>query len=240
MTDSSIATSPRPRRPNGPPAGGLAVVTLTLTIAGVVCLAALSGGDALGSPLDSPATVIARFVANTEAVRAGAVLQFGAGVPLGIYAATVYARRLRLGVRVPGPGIGFFGGVTAAIMLMISALIQWVLSRPEALTDTALVPALALLSFALGGIGYAVGIGLLVAGIAVPALLLGLLPRWLAALGLAIGVVAEVSFLSLVIEPLQFLLPVARFGGGLWLIAAGFLLPATRPRRAAGNTEEQA
>jgi hypothetical protein len=71
-------------------------------------------------------------------------------------------------------------------------------------------------------------LGLLLAGIAVPALLLGLLPRALAIAGLVIAAVAELSFLSLVVPALAVLLPLARIPGLIWLVAAGFLLPRRR------------
>ena len=76
--------------------------------------------------------------------------------------------------------------------------------------------------------------GLLVAGIAVPALILRLVPRWFAWAGLVIAALSELNFLAMMIEPLQLLLPVGRFGGLLWLAGAGFLLPHTG---AAGNQE---
>ncbi|MDR7083769.1 hypothetical protein J2X01_003069, partial [Arthrobacter ginsengisoli] len=52
--------------------------------------------------------------------------------------------------------------------------------------------------------------------------------------GLVIAALSELSFLSMAIEPIQFLLPIGRFGGLLWLIAVGFLLPQNR---AAANRE---
>ena len=36
---------------------------------------------------------------------------------------------------------------------------------------------------------------------------------------------------ALVFDAADYLVPVARFAGGAWIIAAGFLLPASRPRR---------
>ena len=99
-----------------------------------------------------------------------------------------------------------------------------------------LTHALSFLAFIVGGVGYVVGMGLLVAGIAVPALILRFIPRWLAWTGLVIAALSELTFLSMAIEPLQFLLPVGRFGGLLWLIAVGFLLPQNR---AAANREER-
>lgn len=213
---------------SGPNPGILAMVSLGLTIAGLATSAIMNGGDTYISPFSTASQVIAYYRDNPEAVRLASMLQFGSAVPLGIYAATVYARQLRLGVRVPGPGIGFFGAITAAVFLMLSALVGWLLSRPEITTDATLTHALAFLAFITGGVAYVVGMGLLVAGIAVPALLLGLVPRWLAWTGLVIAVVSELSFLSLVIEPFHYLLPIGRFGGLLWLVAVGFLLPQTR------------
>jgi hypothetical protein len=214
----------------------LALVSLALLVASLAASAIMTGGQTFVSPFSTTDRVVGYFRDNVASVRLNSLLQFGSAVPLGIYAATVYARQLRLGVRVPGPAIGFFGGISASILLMVSAFITWVLSRPEIIGDASLIHALSFLSFATGGVGYVVGIGLLVAGIAVPALILGFVPRWLAWVGLTIAALSELSFLSLVIEPLQILLPIGRFGGILWLITAGFLLPRTR---AAANREAQ-
>ncbi len=221
----------------GPHPGILAAVSLGLVLAALV-VAAAGTGRAYVSPFAAAGDVAAFFHDHPTAVRWSAMLQLGSAVPMGICAATVYARQLRLGVRVPGPVIGLFGGVTAAILLMISASVTWVLSRPEVTSDTGLTRALAYLAFLTGGAGYVVGSGLFVAGLAVPALILRLLPRWLAWAGLLVAAVSELSFLSMAVEPLQVLLPIGRFGGLAWLIAAGFLLPRTRAaanRAAAGR-----
>jgi hypothetical protein len=71
-------------------------------------------------------------------------------------------------------------------------------------------------------------LGPLIAGLAVPALIVGLLPRRLAWAGLAVAAVAELSTFALLIDGAAYLLPAGRFLGFAWLIAAGFLLPATR------------
>ncbi|WP_426594189.1 hypothetical protein ACPPVS_01455 [Cellulomonas sp. McL0617] len=196
---------------------------------GLVVGGAMSGGATLASPFGaSAADVAARYAAHDEAFRLAALLQFGAAVPLGIFAATVYSRQLRLGIRVPGPSIGFYGGVFAAVFLGLSGLITWTAAQAGVASDAVLTHALAYLAFATGGVGFAVGLGLLVAGAAVPALVLRLVPRWLAWTGLVLAAVGELTFFSLVITPLEHLLPIARFGGLIWLIAYGFLLPHTR------------
>lgn len=230
MSTDPQAHNPRER---GPHPGLVALVSLVLTVAGLVVSGAMSGGDALGSPFGSTADVVARVSGHHDAVRVASFFQLGSAVPLGIYAATVYARQLRLGVRVPGPVIALVGGILAVVSLLVSAFATYVESRPEVTTDAALTHALAFLAFVAGGPGYAVGLGLLLAGIAVPALVLQLVPRWLPVAGLVLAVLAELTWLSLLLDPLQYLIPVARFLGGTWLVVVGFALPRRRPPRPA-------
>lgn len=232
--------SPHPASPSsrsgGPNPGVLAAISLGLTIGGLLSSAVLTGGQTFVSPFSPAGQIVAYFHGNAGAVRLASLFQFGSAVPLGIFAATVYARQLRLGVRVPGPAIGFFGGMTASAFLMLSALVVWVLSRPEITADQTLTHALSFLAFITGGVAFVVGMGLLVAGIAVPALILRFVPRWLAWAGVVIAALSELSFFSMVFEPFQVLLPIGRFGGLLWLVAVGFLLPRTR---AAANRQER-
>jgi hypothetical protein len=150
-------------------------------------------------------------------------------VPLVIYAATVSARLRQLGITAPGATIALAGGVLASATLSLSGLLNWTLSRPEVSADTALVRALSTLSFLVGGPGHVVPLGLLIAGIAVPSVIAGLLPRSVAWVGIAIAVVAELSALALVFAPLNILLPIARFPALIWLVVTGVLLPAKRP-----------
>lgn len=201
MTDneSSAATH---HRPDGPPAGVVASISLALTIASVV---AHGVGSAFWSGF---------FV-------------FAASVPLGICTATVYARQLRLGIRVPGPGISFFGGVAASIMLAISGLLGWAPTQVTGLPSS-VADLVGEVVFLLGGLGFATGLGLLVSGIAVPAVIVRLVPRWLGVVGLVLGVLGELSFLSMLWNGLDVLLPIIRFGGLGWLVAVGFLLPRDR------------
>jgi hypothetical protein len=61
--------------------------------------------------------------------------------------------------------------------------------------------------------------------IAVTSLFTSLLPRTGAWIGIAIGVVGELSWLSLIIPQALFLVPLTRFPAFIWLIWAGFRLP---------------
>jgi hypothetical protein len=76
-----------------------------------------------------------------------------------------------------------------------------------------------------------VALGLLVAGVAVPALIIGLLPRPLAWAGLAIAIAAELSSLALLTPDLAILVPIGRFPALIWLVVAGVLLPRRRSAR---------
>ncbi|SNT27061.1 hypothetical protein SAMN05216276_103178 [Streptosporangium subroseum] len=227
---TAVERTPR-QNEAGPPLGILAVVFTALFLAGIIISTVMAGGVTFPSPFGSSAEILAYFHDHQSAVQVSAFLQFGASVPMAIYAATASARLHNLGIRAPGATIALAGGLLAAGMLALSALFGWVLSRPEVLTESAVVRALQDLAFVTGGAGHVVFLGLLVAGIAVPGLLAGLLPRPLAFAGLAIAVIAELSTLTLLVSGAAVLLPVARFTSLVWLIAAGFLLPRSRAGR---------
>jgi len=74
------------------------------------------------------------------------------------------------------------------------------------------------------------------AGVCIPAAFLKLMPKWIVALGLVLAVAGELSWLNLVFPQALFLIPLVRFLGFIWLIAAGFTLPrvARRSSHAAG------
>lgn len=227
MTEATV-TRPNAPTHHGPHPGVIAAVAFLLMLAGLAVGAAMSGGDTLSSPFTSTAKVVDHVVSHHNATRVSAFFQFGSAVPLAIYAATVYARQQRLGVRVPGPVISLLGGIVAVTSLLLSSFITYVESRPEVGSDHTLVHALAFFAYVAGGPGYVVGLGLLMAGIAVPAYILRFVPRPVAMTGLVLAALAELSWLCLLIEPLQPLLPIGRFLGGLWLILIGFLLPVNR------------
>jgi len=214
------------RQQGGPP----------LVLLSVVCLGLLFGGIAIGVALGGvpplpygPATAVAAYVrAQPVAVQVIATAAFGSSVRLAIYAATASTRLRQLGVTAPGATIGLTGGTLAAGALGLTGLLAWPLSRPEVSADTALVRALYFLVFLVGGPGHVVALGLLVAGMAVPSLILGLTPRLLAWIGLAIAALAELTTLVLVWPELGVILPIARVSALIWLVVAGALLPLRR------------
>jgi hypothetical protein len=50
--------------------------------------------------------------------------------------------------------------------------------------------------------------------------------------GLLIAIAGELSALSLIALPMTFAIPITRFGGFIWLIAAGALMPKTVDKHA--------
>jgi hypothetical protein len=111
--------------------------------------------------------------------------------------------------------------------MAVSALVLWVMVCPGIAQDTAILRALYYLVFAIGGVGFSVPMGVLIAGLSVPAAIMRLLPKWLVVFGLALGVIGELSALSLVVPQALFLIPLTRFPGFIWLVAVGFALPKT-------------
>jgi hypothetical protein len=229
MNDSSADTNRAVVRQSqgGPPLVLLASVCLVLLLAGLVVGVALAGG-VMPLPYGS-ATEIQDYVAGHHASAVAiAVGTFGSSIPLAIYAATASARLRQLGITAPGATIALAGGLLASAGLALSSLTAWTLSRPEVTSDAALVRALYYLTYLTGGPWHVVTLGLLIAGIAVPGLIVGLLPRPVAWTGLVIAGIAELTTLVLIWPGLSPLLPVARFTGLVWLIVAGALLPLRR------------
>jgi hypothetical protein len=115
----------------------------------------------------------------------------------------------------------------ASVALAVSALCSWVLSVPEVNSSVPTLRLMHFLSFLAGGVAFAVGFGLLTAGVSVTSFFARLLPRWLIWFGLLIALAGELSSISLVAYPITFTLPLTRFGGFLWLIAVAAILPKT-------------
>lgn len=179
-------------------------------------------------PWESAETITAYFQTHPHAVLLCAFLQFGAAIPLGIFTATMVSRLQFFGVRAAGAHIALFGGLMTAFNMATTALILWVMAYPGIAQDAGVLRALYYLVFAIGGVGFSVPMGILIAGICIPAAFMKLLPKWLIVFGLALGVIGELSALSLVIPKALFLIPLTRFPGFIWLIGAGFCLSRRR------------
>jgi hypothetical protein len=212
----------------GPNPGIVAIVYTLLFNAGLYFVISFTGGPHFPGPWKSSEAIAAYFQSHSTGVLTCAFLQFGAAIPLGIFTATIVSRLQFLGVRVAGAHIALFGGLMAAFNMAASALVLWVMAYPGIAQDAAVLRALYYLTFAFGGVGFSVPLGLLMAGVCIPAAFFKLLPKWLVVFGLVLAVMGELSALSLVIPKALFLIPLTRFPGFIWLISAGFALPKTR------------
>lgn len=212
----------------GPPPGWVGVIYVALFVASLLVGAVLTGGAPFPTPFQAPEVIQRYFESHADSVRITSFIQFGSAIPLGLFAATMTSRLKFLGVTAAGSTIAQFGGFAASGFLALSGLTGWVLSQPDMAQAKPSVRMLELLSFATGGPGHVVPLGLLLAGVSVPGLLIKLLPRWVAILGLVLAVVCELSTFSLVLYPATLLVPIGRFGSFVWLIASGFTLPKSR------------
>ncbi len=229
MNDSAAdgtGRGPSRRQQGGPPLVLLSLISVGLLFGGLAIGVALGGVMPL--PYGPVAAIEAYVRAQPVAVQIIATAAFASSVPLAIYAATASARLRQLGVTAPGATIALTGGTLAAGALGLTGLLGWTLSRPEVSADTALVRAIYYLVFLVGGPGHIVALGLLVAGMAVPSLILGLTPRVAAWIGLAIAALAELTTLVLLWPELGVILPIARISALVWLVLAGALLPLRR------------
>jgi hypothetical protein len=225
MTISTASPPRAPRRAQeGPP-----LLIPALSLAGLTVAGAIIGG-AGPRPDSAPADVLAYSAANPTLAAVGAALLFGTAFPLVVFAATAVTRYRRLGVSAPGPLMGFAGAVLAAASVSLSALFSWAAVQTAPLGDPAIAKLLSQLWFATGAFGFAAPMGLLVLGLAVPAVIMKLLPAWLAWAGMVIGVLALLSTFGLITSALYPLIPVGRFGGLAFLLAVAVLLPRTARR----------
>ncbi len=213
------------RRPqSGPPLLAPVLAFTALTIAYVVVNRDTPHPDASGL------AVLQYTRTHATTIKVGAFLLFSSAVPLALIAAVLYRRLRALGITAPGSAITLVGGVLAAAWLALSGMLAWTEGRLPADASPALARALADLSYASGGPGFVVVFALLLAGVSVPGLLAGLLPRALSWAGLVLAAVGMLSTLTLLVSGFGYLLPVVRFGGTLWLVLVAARLPLTRPR----------
>lgn len=224
-TPSSVAV-PRIRH-QGPPPGVLATIYTVLFCTGLYFVTQFSAKPHFHGPWEPVSTLMAFFQARSEAVLLCSFFHFGAAIALGLFTATIVNQMRFLGVRAAGVNIAMFGGFATVFSMFVSAFTLWTLAQHGVAQDAAVTEAFYYFGFAAGGPGFSVPLGLLIAGISVPSMFMKLLPKWVAVSGIVLGAIGELSWLNLVIPKVVFLVPLTRFPAFIWLMAAGFLLPAT-------------
>jgi hypothetical protein len=218
MTDAAMPTS----RFRGPNTGIVATVFVLLFFAGLMPVTAFGGMPFFPGPTASVAEMVNFFSHRQAGVLLCAFFQFGSAIPLGIFTTTMIARLKFLGVRAAGLEIALFGGLATAIGLVVGTSFLWATTYPGIPENADLLHAIYRISFGIGGPGYAVPFGLLAAGISIPAAFSKLLPKWVVILGLFVAAVGVLSWFEILSVRLLPLIPLTRFPGFVWIIAAGF------------------
>jgi hypothetical protein len=217
----------------GPNPGIVSTVFALLFIAALVPVTLLVSETHFPAPVQPTEQIVAYFKAETVKVRICAFLQFCSAIPLGVFTAAMVSRLRYHGAQAAWVMIALFGGLAASSAVALSALIQWTIAQPGIAEEGALTRALYFLIFAFGGPCFSVPLGLLTAGLSVPAGHMSLLPRWLVVFGVILGVAGALSALDLLTHRALFLIPLTRFPGFVWMIVAGFKLPGrARPATA--------
>jgi hypothetical protein len=201
------------------------VVAYTVLLVCGVAVPPLIAGFA---PWRSDSAQLDFFQHHVGAAHASAFFALGSAIPLAVITAVATTRLRMLGIDVPGRIIAQIGGTVASALLALSGIVTLALTQDNVARSASSVRALSAVSFAAGGPGFVMFEGLLVAGVSIAALVRKVVPAWLGWGGIAVAVVSELATLSVAFDGADFLLPVGRFGGALWLIAIGFLLPSSR------------
>jgi hypothetical protein len=218
----------------------LATVHILLFVAGLVAAATLRHGTPYVTPF-APAEELRSFLAQSPtAVRVSNFFLFGSAVPFGIFAVTTVSRLRFMGVRAAGTNIALLGGLIATIALILSGSAGWVLSVPDVLSSAQVVKAISFLNFLLGGAVYAVGFGLLAAGVSVTSHFMRLLPRWMVVLGILVALTGELSSFSLIAYPAIFFIPITRYLGVIWMLSVAVALTKNRKVAHAAYTGDSA
>jgi hypothetical protein len=217
---SETARAHRTGAPLLPPVVAYAV----LVVCGVIVPPLIAGF----APWRSDAAMLDFFRHHVGAAHASAFFTMGAAIPLAVITAVATTRLRTLGVDVPGRMIAQVGGTVASALLATSGIATLALTQDQVADSTGAIRSLGAVSFAAGGPGFVMFDGLLVAGISIAGLIRAVLPAWVGWGGVAVAAVSELAALSVAFDGADFLLPVGRFGGLVWLVAIGVLLPATR------------
>jgi hypothetical protein len=214
----------------------LATVHILLFVAGLVAAATLRHGAPFVTPF-APAEQMRLFLAQSPtAVRLSNFFLFGSAVPFGIFAVTAVSRLRFMGVRAAGTNIALLGGLIATIALILSGSAGWILSLPEVVASAPVVKAISFLNFLFGGSVFAVGFGLLAAGVSVTSHFMRLLPRWMVVLGILVAITGELSSLSLIAYPANFFIPITRYLGLIWMLSVAVALTKNRKVAHAAST----
>lgn len=232
MISASPTAALRGGKHPGPPLWLLALLYTVLFNAGLFPVTMYGGMPYWPGPWQPAADIVSFFQTQSTRVLTCVFLQTGAMICLGLFTAVVVSRLQFLGVRAAGIYIALFGGFLTVFDSLGAGMATWTLIRPVIAQTPSSILALNYFSYALGGPGFSIPMGLLMAGVSVSAGLSKLIPKWVMILGLFLAACGELSVFHLISPQLLFLIPLTRFPGFIWIIAVGFTLPRFKPTEA--------
>ena len=210
----------------------LAVVYTLLAVASAGALVWVGNDAGLSSvaaldPLGSPESAQHFFSTHPDAIRISGFFCFASAIPFVIYTAVAAARLGLIGARRDAVYSVFAGGLTAAGGLAGAGVLLYALSVPQVAASIPVMRALHFLVVLSGGVAFAVGQGLMAAGVSASSRAARALPGWIVVLGYAIAVTGTLSAFGMLNEVMTIAIPVTRVAGFVWLIAAGAYLHET-------------
>ena len=125
-------------------------------------------------------------------------------------------------------GLALGAGTLAAGFWLLTALLLWVLSRPEAVAAPGLVRVMHDLAYLSGGPAHVLALGVFLGAVAGALWGQSVLPRWIVWTGAAAAGLSLLAALSLLWEPASLLLPLGRGLGMLWVFATSVAVFAGR------------
>ena len=188
----------------GPPLVLLALLYTVLFNAGLFPVTAMAGKPYWPGPWEPASVIVPYFQTHATRVLTCIFLQSGATICLGLFTAVVVAQLRFLGVRSAGPWIALFGGFLTTFNGIAAAFATWTLIHPVVAQNPPVLLGLYYFSYALGGPGFSIPMGLFMAGVSVSAGLTKLVPKWIAIFGLILAVAGELSWFHLISPAMLF------------------------------------
>lgn len=203
---------------------GPAVVSVGLFVVSLL-IGVVFAGSPYSSPFIDDAEIGAFYADHLTLNQFVGFLQLASAIALGVFTGAVWSRLRQLAPMFPAlTNIAAVGGVLASVFLALNALIQWTLGHAGVIAEPAVRRGLHYVFFGLGGFAHVAALGVLVAGITIPAMLTGLLPRWFAVASLAVAAISALSTLTMLTESASTLIPIGRFATLIWLVTLPALL----------------
>jgi hypothetical protein len=221
MSTIEIATDLSRRR-----AAALVAASYVLFFVVSLMLPALLGQNAVApTPYASDEEVAGRLATSVHnLVPVGAFWQAMSALALLVF--VPYMARI-VHDRVPdtvAAGLVQLGGITAGVLLVLSASVQWISFQPTVAADVHLYRMVTDLVFITGAAPHVAALGIATGAISYAARRTGLMPAWLNWFGLVIAALSMLSMLSLLFEPATILIPLGRYLGMFWILGVAVVL----------------